>query len=140
MGLNELSGVLWRERRLLELLQFKLEEQQLIVADGRTRWIGHATREIEQVLDQVRATELGRAVEAEQAARELGLEEGCSLRALAAAAPVPWDELLQEHHAALLTLVEDLAGVAVGNRDLLAASADATRATLHSLQDALETR
>ena len=54
MGLNELSGVLWRERQLLELLLFKLEEEQLILTSGRTQWLGHATREVESVLDQIR--------------------------------------------------------------------------------------
>ena len=76
MGLNELSGVLWRERQLLELLLFKLEEEQLILTSGRTQWLGHATREVESVLDQIRTAELGRAMEAEEAARQLGLEPG----------------------------------------------------------------
>lgn len=75
MGLNELSTVLWRERELLETLLFKLEEEELILASGRTRWIGRATREVEHVLDQIRGVELGRAVEADDAAREVGLPE-----------------------------------------------------------------
>ena len=50
MGANELSALLWRERELLELLTFKLEEEQLLLTAGRTRWIEHATREVEQVL------------------------------------------------------------------------------------------
>ena len=76
MGLSELSGVLWRERQLLELLLFKLEEEQLILTSGKTQWLGHATREVESVLDQIRGVELGRAVEAEDAALALGLEPG----------------------------------------------------------------
>ena len=73
MGLNELSGVLWRERQLLELLLFKLEEEQLILSSGRTQWLGHATREVESVLDQIRTAELGRAMEADDAARQRAL-------------------------------------------------------------------
>ena len=51
MSVNELSAVLWRERELLELLTFKLEEEQLLLAAGRSRWVSHASREVEQVLD-----------------------------------------------------------------------------------------
>src|SRR5438045_4734995 len=39
MGLAELSSILWRERDMLELLLFKLEEEQLVLAAGRTRWL-----------------------------------------------------------------------------------------------------
>ena len=55
MSLNDFSGVLWRERQLLELLLFKLEEEQLILTSGKTRWLGHATREVESVLEQIRS-------------------------------------------------------------------------------------
>ena len=139
MGLNELSGVLWHERRLLELLLFKLEEEQLLLSSGRTRWLGHATREVEQVLDQIRAAELGRSVEAEEAAQSLRLEPGASLRAVASAAPPPWDELLMEHHSAFVSLTDEINSLAQGNRDLLSASYRATRETLLSLQDTVDT-
>ena len=36
MSLSEVSNILWRERRLLELLVFKLEEEQLMLASGRS--------------------------------------------------------------------------------------------------------
>ena len=60
MALSELSDVLWTERRLLELLLFKLEEEQLVLTSGRTRWLAHATREVETVLDQIRDAELAK--------------------------------------------------------------------------------
>jgi len=53
MGLSEVSSILWRERQLLELLLFKLEEEQLLLAAGRTRWLPHATREVDRVLAQL---------------------------------------------------------------------------------------
>ena len=71
--LNEVSTVLWRERQLLELLVFKLEEEQLLLNAGKARWVNHASREVEIVLDQLRAAELLRAVKVEAAAEELGL-------------------------------------------------------------------
>ena len=39
MSLSEVSNILWRERQLLELLVFKLEEEQFVLASGRTRWL-----------------------------------------------------------------------------------------------------
>jgi hypothetical protein len=135
MGLNELSGVLWRERQLLELLLFKLEEEQLILTSGRTQWLGHATREVESVLEQVRAVELGRSVEAQNAAVALGLPEGSSLLALADRAPGPWNALLREHHEAFVDLTHQIRVLADANRELLSSSHRATQETLMSLQD-----
>ena len=39
MALSDVSNILWRERQLLELLVFKLEEEQLVLAAGRNRWL-----------------------------------------------------------------------------------------------------
>src|SRR5438067_13785285 len=89
MGLREVSAILWRERHLLELLLFKLDEEQLLLAAGRTRWLPRATREVEMVLEEIRQTELERAVEVSRVAADLALPAGSSLRQLAAAAPPP---------------------------------------------------
>ncbi len=139
MGLDALSAVLWHERKLLELLLFKLEEEQLVLSSGRTQWLGHATREVESVLDQIRTAELGRSVEADAAARQLGRPEGASLLELARHASPPWDELLTEHHAAFVSLTDQINGLAEGNRDLLATSHRATQETLMSLQESVQT-
>lgn len=139
MGVAELSAVLWRERQLLELLLFKLEEEQLVLSSGRSRWLGHATREVEQVLDQIRTAELGRAMEADDAAAELGLEPGAGLLAMAKAAPEPWNDLLASHREAFAALTTQIQGVAHGNRDLLATSHRAAQETLLSLQETVQT-
>lgn len=135
MALSQLSDVLWSERHLLELLLFKLEEEQLVLTSGRTRWLGHATREVETVLDQIRDAELGRAAEADAVARELGLDEGASLLELSQHAPAPWDELLRAHRDAFVTLTSEIGDLADGNRELLAMSHRATQETLLSLQE-----
>ena len=75
MGLMQLSDVLWQERHLLELLLFKLEEEQMILTSGRTRWLGHATREVETVLDDLMSVHgIPRDVVAPSAADQLKLE------------------------------------------------------------------
>lgn len=139
MSLNEFSGVLWQERRLLDLLLFKLEEEQLILTSGRTQWLSNATREVESVLDQIRGAELGRAAEADAAAREVGVPEGSSLMAIATAAPAPWRDLLTDHHKAFVSLTEQINALAEGNRELLATSHRAAQETLFNLQESVQT-
>jgi hypothetical protein len=139
MPLSRLSEVLWRERHLLELLLFKLEEEQMILTGGRTRWLSHATREVDNVLDEIRATDLGRTIEADEAAASLGLPAGSSLGALADAAPEPWDELLRAHRDAFVSLTSEISSISAGNRQLLAMSHRATQETLASLQSSVLT-
>ncbi|MBO0924847.1 flagellar export chaperone FlgN [Cellulomonas sp. zg-ZUI199] len=138
-ALEQLSEVLWRERHLLELLLFKLETEQLVLSSGRTRWLGHATREVETVLDEIRTAELGRALEADQAARDVGVQPGAGLAEIAAHAPAPWDELLRAHRDAFASLTAEIAALADGNRELLAVSHRAAQETLASLQDTVRT-
>src|SRR5437868_13978273 len=97
MGLADLASILWREREMLELLLFKLEEEQLVLAGGRNRWLAHATREVEVVLEQIRSTEVIRAVEVEAIGRSLGLGPNPSLGELADAVDEPWRDLLRQH-------------------------------------------
>ncbi|WP_369054142.1 flagellar export chaperone FlgN [Kineococcus terrestris] len=139
MALAEVSGILWKERELLELLLFKLEEEQLVLASGRTRWLAHATREVEFVMEQIRSTELLRATEVDAVAAELGLEPGPSLNALAEAAPEPWGELLRGHRDAFLTLTSEIQDLADANRDLLTSGARAVREALLGLDTTLDT-
>ena len=108
MSLSEVSNILWRERQLLELLVFKLEEEQLVLASGRTRWLSYATREVETILGEIKRVELERAMEVAGAVGELGLSDSPSLRELAAIAPTPWDGIFVEHRRALLSLAQEI--------------------------------
>ena len=126
MSVTELSAVLWRERELLELLMFKLEEKQRVISTGHVRWLGYATREVEQVLDKIRAAELERAVEANSVARGFDITPAGTLAELASAAPQPWNELLSSHLEAFATLTDQIQDVARENRELLATSLLAT--------------
>ena len=110
MGLADLASILWREREMLELLLFKLEEEQLVLSGGRTRWLAHATREVEVVLEEIRRTEVVRAVEVEAIGATMGLGSNPSLTALAEA-----------------------------NRDLLTAGQRAVRETMLAVAGSVET-
>ena len=88
MGLADLSSILWREREMLELLLFKLEEEQLVLAGNRTRWLAHATREVEMVLDQIRRTEVHPSRGGRRRRRRAGLVRSTRVSAdLAVAGP-----------------------------------------------------
>jgi len=138
MSLTEVSSILWRERELLELLVFKLEEEQLLLAAGRARWLTFATREVEMVLAEIKRSELGRAVEVDAVAECLGLQPGISLRELAESVPPPWDGILREHRKAFLALSDEISALARTNKELLGNGFRAARDTLLSLgeQDA----
>jgi len=119
MRLAELSTVLWRQRELLQLLLFKLEEEQLLLAAGRSRWLPQATREVEMVLAEISRSELTRAVLVEDVALELGLRSDASLAQLVDHAPEPWNDLFAQHRRAFLEAVAEVSNVASANRDLL---------------------
>lgn len=101
MGAENLSSMLWKERELLDLLTFKLEEEQLLLTSGKTKWLQHATREVESVVQRIREAGLARTVSASCVAIAWGVDEDSSLAQLAAAAPAPWDDLLRSHLQAL---------------------------------------
>jgi len=119
MGLPEVSTILWRERNLLELLLFKLEEERLVLTAGLSRWLPHANREVDLVIAELRQIEGARTGALDGVAPELGLEPGLTLRELAAAAPPPWDGLLEQHRAAFLTTAREIALLERAHRDLL---------------------
>lgn len=136
MGANELSAQLWRERELLELLLFKLEEQELLLAAGRTRWMQFATREIEQVLDGLRTAGIARVVETETVAAEWGAPEGASIRQLIDSAPEgAWRDVLTEHLNALTKLTDEIGRLRDANSEQLRAVMRATQETIAGLGD-----
>jgi hypothetical protein len=88
-GMTALSHTLLRERRLLELLTYRLETQHHLLASGRARFISLAAREIEEVLDDLGHTELERAVQVSGIAQRLGLPDEPSLEEIVEQAPAP---------------------------------------------------
>jgi hypothetical protein len=139
MSLVELSSILWRERDMLELLLFKLEEEQLVLASGRTRWLAHATREVEMVLEQIRLTEVLRAAEVAVVGTDLGVGADPSLSQLAEAAPAPWSELFHQHRRAFLELTAEINALAEANQELLTAGQRAVRETMMIVSDSAQT-
>ncbi len=138
MGLQEVSNILWRERQLMDLLLFKLEEERLVLTSGSGRWLNHATREAEMVLEELRETELGRAIEVAAIAEEFGLSPNASLQELQQRAPTPWDTIFAEHRRAFLEMAQEISSVTAANRDLLVTGQRATQKALAWLEDTVE--
>src|SRR4051794_7733680 len=134
MSANELSTLLWRERELLELLIFKLEEEQLLLCAGRSKWLPFATKEVEQVLARLRAAGIERTVESAVLAAEWGLADDATLRELVEHAPdETWRDIFASHLAALTSLTAQIAEVRDPTLSYLRAASRATQEPLAGL-------
>lgn len=133
MSLPDLAAVLWRQRELLELLAYRLECEQLMLAGGRSRWLPAATTEVETLLDDLRVIEMQRAAVSDAAAREFGLPLGATLEDLAATAQPPWTEVLIEHRNALIAISSELNVLAEASRAMTGAGLAAIEQTLSTL-------
>ena len=131
--MDRLSQILWRERELLETLAYKLEVERMVLATGRTRWLVNVTREIEDVLEDLRATEVLRATAADEVAEGLGLTPNPSLGALAEAASDPWHSILIDHRDAMLGLAREIAETAEDAKGLITAGYRSARETLRAI-------
>lgn len=131
MGVNELSALIWRERELLEMVVFKLDVEQLLLTTGKSKWLHHATNEIEQVVDSLRDVGLARSVEVAAVAVEWGTSEDATLRHLIDNAPAgPWAEIFAGHLNALTQLTDDIRVLRDTNEHMLRAASRSTQETL----------
>lgn len=135
-GMDRLSQVLWRERELLETLAYKLDVERMVLASGRTRWLVNVTREIEGVLDDLRATEVLRATAADEAAAQAGLAPNPSLSELADVAVEPWRAILLDHRDTMTGLAQEIAETSADAKGLIDAGHRSARETLLALGDA----
>jgi hypothetical protein len=118
MDLREVSNILWRERQVRDLLVFKLEAQQRVRASGQSRWLAHASREVETVRAAVKRVELERTVVVSAAARDLGHDDVRSLGDLADVVPSPWHTIFSDHQVALSELAAEAVSVMNTDRGL----------------------
>jgi hypothetical protein len=122
-SLNELSGLLWRERDVLDLVVRRLEA-------GGSDWEG--------LLRSVGSLELHRAITAREAALELGVSGDATLDEVAAAAPPQWSSILTSHALALRSLTSEIARVSSsGERVVAGGRGGAAGLVQRSLRDFL---
>ena len=121
-GFADITTMLWREREALQLLLFKLVEEQLLLQSGQTQWLARANEEIELAVAQLRDTDLSRAVEADAVAAQLGLPFSSTLADLTVVAPEPWATMFADHRDALLKLTEEVDRTTKDNHAMLLAA------------------
>ena len=106
--MQELADVLDRERRLLEMVLFKLVETRHLLAADEARFLPWASAELERAVERVREATLLRAVVARQVATASGLGDAAGLRTLASRADQPWSAILAEQADALAELLGEI--------------------------------
>jgi hypothetical protein len=131
MSLSELSNILWRERRLLELLAFKLEEERLVLASGRNRWLPRASGEVDAIIDEIKHVRLERAICLADVSAELGIADAPTLRVLSGSVPPPWDVICVEHARALRTLAREIESITRADRAPTASRVEPSAADAH---------
>jgi hypothetical protein len=112
--------MLWRERRQLELLLFRLETQLLHVRTGNWHWLKFTASDVETVLENLRFDTLARNIESSALAIEWGATANATLPVIASMAPPGiWPELLQEHHHAFVLLLKRVESTVAANVEAL---------------------
>ena len=117
--MDELAGLLTRERRLLEVLLFKLVTARHLLAAGESRFLTWAAAEVQRATERVREAELLRATAVNRLARAAGIpDDALTLKALASQSPQPYQAIFEDHRAAFFELVAEIEEVTAANRDL----------------------
>ncbi len=117
--MDALTGVLSRERRLLEYLLFKLTAAQHLLATGETRFLGWSSSEVEHAAARVREAELLRAAVVARVVNVLAVANPQpSLRELVGHSPEPYRAILDDHRSALHGLMDEINAVTAANREL----------------------
>ncbi|MGH8973543.1 MAG: flagellar export chaperone FlgN [Acidimicrobiia bacterium] len=113
--MDELADWLAHECRLLEMLLFKLVEEQLLLAAGESRFLGVAAAEVQRALGRLGEAQLRRAMMVDALARE---PHGATLKVLAAESREPYGTIFEDHRRALLDLMSEIDEVSGQSRRL----------------------
>ena len=117
--MDELARLLGHERRLLELLLFKLVEGRHLLAAGEARFLPYAAAEVERAMERLQEAELRRSVLVHRLAAELELpEEALTMGALARDSLEPYRTIFADHRKAFLALAAEIEDVTRQNRRL----------------------
>jgi hypothetical protein len=117
--MDELARLLSVERRLLELLLFKLVEGRHLLTAGEARFLPYAVAEIERATERVQEVELRRSMLVSDLVQRLEIpEESLTLSALARDSLEPYRTIFTDHRLAFLELAAEIEDVRRQNRRL----------------------
>ena len=117
--MDDLACLLSVERRLLELLLFKLVEERHLLGAGEIRFLPYAAAEVERALERVQEAELRRSMLVADLARDNEIPEGSlTLTALAGESIEPYRTIFSDHLLAFLELAGEIDDATRLNRRL----------------------
>ena len=134
--MEELAGLLSRERLLLELLLFKLVTLRQLLTANEVRFLPWASEEVDRSTAKVREAEMNRSLVVEALAAEHRAADPTAtvtLRTLAESSPEPWRTILAEHRRAFLELARDIEEALAAAKRLANVGGAAVTATLDRL-------
>lgn len=121
VDLQALANAIAEQSEALSRLRFKFEVQQMMLAGGRSGWVGETTKELEVAIEQVQAADVAfRQRLSLAASRALGLSPESTLREVAAVAGEPWRYIFEQGREDLRRAVEAVNLLCTENRKLLA--------------------
>ena len=139
--MDELAHLLSVERRLLELLLFKLVEGRHLLAADEARFLTYAAAEVERAMERVHEAELRRAMLVGDLAADMDVpEEALTLGALARDSVEPFRTIFADHRFAFLALaaeIEDVIDLHMAQVGYEAVLGAITRPSMPSLVDFL---
>ncbi len=122
------------ERQILEHLLFRLVEARLVLSADETRFIAQATREVEDVVSALRASERKRSVSVDQLAIRLGVpSDEVTLGFLVANSPEPYSTIFRRHREAISELAVEIEQLTLENRRLATVAARNVSDTLDAI-------
>lgn len=117
--MDELARLLGHERRLLELLLFKLVEGKHLLAAGEARFLPYAAAEVERAMEKLQEAELRRSMLVHRLAADLDVPEAAlTMTALAKDSVEPFRTIFADHRQAFLELAAEIETVTAQNRRL----------------------
>jgi|GEM_PF-5339967 len=117
--MDDLARLLGHERRLLELLLFRLVAGRHLLAAGEARFLPFAAAEVERAMERLQESELRRSMLVHRLAGDLDLpEEALTMSALARDSLEPYKTIFSDHRQAFLALAAEIEDVAGQNRRL----------------------
>jgi hypothetical protein len=125
--LGELNHLLWRQRSLMTELCYRLEVQQLLLANDQDRWLSLCAEEVDRTLARIARHEEAQGHLMDELAAHLPVTRSTTLGGLGEVVDEPWDGILGEHRAAFLSLIAEAEQLSRENRDLLQSGLDDVR-------------
>jgi hypothetical protein len=104
--LRTLGQLLWRHREQFEAMEYQLEVQHLLVANGGDRWLARSANDLQQAVDDLASSDGQRTVVLDRLAQTLGRPSPMTLAELARWAPAPWSDIFADQHAWFTEAVE----------------------------------